>query len=119
MNLKKEVRLLLIDEIEGHIVAVVIRGCAGVEGAIVFEDCSKLREALRSRKGLLAEVSYVVDTDVCGDLGLKSISLGAINNRDIAEAVKEAKRVLSLTKLRFIQLKVKNTAGLNLDSTVA
>lgn len=114
MNLKKEVRLLLIDEIEGHIIAVVIRGCAGVEGAVVFEDCSRLREALRSRKGLLAEVSYVIDTHVCSDLGLKSISLGAINDREIVEAVKEAKRILTLTKLRFIQLKVEKSRQLGL-----
>lgn len=107
MNLKKEVRLLLIDEIEGYIVAIVIRGYAGIEGAIVFENCLKLLDALRSKKGLLAEVNYIIETNVCGDLGFKSIPLTAIEDKSILKAVIETKKMVLLAKLRFVQLKVK------------
>lgn len=107
MNIKKEARLLLISELDGYIVATVIRGYAGIEGTVVFNNCAELQEALKLGKGLLAEVNYVVSGfDACKNLDVRSISIEDIEDKDIEEAIKETAKVISLMKLRYLQSKL-------------
>ncbi|MEM1644549.1 MAG: hypothetical protein QXL96_01555 [Ignisphaera sp.] len=107
MNIKKEVRLLFINELDGYIVATIIRGYAGIEGVVVFNSCSELRDALKLGKGLLAEVNYIVSGfDLCKDLNIRFLSAEDIEDRDVLEAIKETTKVLSLMKLRYLQLRI-------------
>ncbi|MEM1526138.1 MAG: hypothetical protein QW775_01045 [Ignisphaera sp.] len=104
MNIKKEARLLLISELDGYIVATVIRGYAGIEGIVVFNSCTELQEALKLGKGLLAEVNYVVSGfDLCKNMNIRSISTIDIEDKDVEEAIKETAKIISLMKLRYLQ----------------
>uniref|UniRef100_A0A7C2Z9H5 Uncharacterized protein n=1 Tax=Ignisphaera aggregans TaxID=334771 RepID=A0A7C2Z9H5_9CREN len=106
MNLKKETRLLLVSEIDGYIVGVVIRGYAGIEGVSVYRSCFELYNALLSKKGILAEVNYVVEVGSCRNINnIKALRLEDIEDRDIKKAVEETIRIIELAKLRFRQLK--------------
>lgn len=106
MSLKKEVRLLLLSEIDNYIIATVIRGHAGVEGIAIFEDCTTLQNMIKSKKGILAEVNYIVEADVCRDLDLKAVQPNKIEDKDILEAVIETQKILFLMKIRFVQTRV-------------
>lgn len=105
MSLKKESRLLLIDRVDDHIVALVIRGSAGVENILVFDNCLELQKMLELRKGIMAEVNYVVENSVCENINYRTISLSLVRDRDVIEAVKEASKIILIAKLRFTEIK--------------
>lgn len=106
MNIKKESRLLLLSELDNNIVVAVVRGYAGIEGTALYNDCDDLREALKSGRGLLAEVNYVISNyNICGELGLRTISLNEIEDEDLLKAIKEVANMLLKVKLRYALLK--------------
>jgi hypothetical protein len=106
MNIKKEARLLLLMEFDNYIIAIVIRGFAGIEGVAFYNNCSELSEVLKRGKGLLAEVNYIVsEYDVCKNLELKHISIEDINDKDILKAVNEAANIFTKAKARYTVLK--------------
>ncbi|MEM0490089.1 MAG: hypothetical protein QXH73_02605 [Ignisphaera sp.] len=106
MQLKKETRILLINEVEGCIVATVLRGRARIENIIPIESCDKLIEFLESRKGIAAEINYVLDNNVCRSVSQKSISLSEIKDRELIEAVKEVEEIIKKAKARMIQIRL-------------
>jgi len=106
MNIKKESRILLLIELDSYIAAVVVRGLAGIEGVVLYENCNEMYEALKSGRGLLAEVNYVVsEYNICGDLELKRISIEEIEDKDLLQAINEVINILKKTKIRYTVLK--------------
>lgn len=105
MDLKKETRILVIDRLDRYIVAAVVRGFSGVEGIILVDSCLELHNMLESRKGIAAEVNYILENDVCGDMGFRALKLDSIRDRDIVKALQETIRILSASKAKLTQLK--------------
>lgn len=106
MRLKKETRMLLVDRLDDKIVAIVIRGYAGVESIIALDSCPDLNELLRSRKGIAAEVNYVLENSICRDLAVKTIALSEVEDEDIVKAVEEAMRIASVARARYARLRI-------------
>lgn len=106
MSIKRESRLLLLTEMDGFIIATVVRGYAGIEGMTLYSSCDELRQALKSGKGLLAEANYILtDYDICKELEGKHIALEEMNDENLTKVVSEVVDILSKLKLRYLIFK--------------
>lgn len=109
MQLKRETRILFLDKVENHVVAIVIRGTAGVENIIPIESCDKLVKFLESRKGIAAEINYILENSVCENVDQKTINFTEIGYRELKETVKEVTEMMNKVKMKLLQLKVRST----------
>lgn len=110
MHIKKESRILVLDRIEDSIIGVVLRGILGIENSIVFDNCDDLQKFLFSRKGLAGEINYIISFgDICKEIlsnDQRAISIDSIDDKEVRNIVTEIHRIISITKLRFLSMKI-------------
>lgn len=115
MKLKKETRILVLDRINNDkIIAVVLRGSAGIESIILINNCKKLTEFLELKKGVAGEINYVLENNIC-EVGIKTISIMNIKNREILRTIEEVMKIIKKIKISLLYLKQK-CLNLNYDS---
>lgn len=106
MHLKRESRILVLDRISDKIIAIVIRGYAGIEDTILLDNCIELDNFLKSRKGISGEINYILENTICPELNHKTISISSIKDRNIIKAIEETLKILNIVKSKLTQLKI-------------
>ncbi len=100
--MKKESRILVLSRIDSSLIAIVLRGIAGIEHVLLVDSCNDILDLIVRGKSFGGEIKYLLDVDgVCPEIAKMLVPIDEKSLEIYRDSIENAFRIIEELRLRL------------------